>query len=115
MILQDIIAGRAPAPLQTDIAQMNARSKAVKAYERDLIFVRAVLEPSKKPLNGIVAEAGRVWVPKWGKIVKADTGEIQPGLAVGIKYFCDATKRNWKRRLVLKIEAPAAIACPHND
>ena len=105
MILQDIIAGMAPAPLQTDITQMNTRSKAVKAYERDLTFVRAVLEPSKKPLDGIVAEPGRVWVPRWGRIVKADTAEIPPGAAVAIKYFCDATKRNWKRRLVLKIEA----------
>jgi exoribonuclease R len=114
-ILQDIIAGRVPVPLHTDIAQMNARSKAVKAYERDLIFVRAVLEPSKKPIDGIVAEPGRVWVPRWGRIVKADTGEIQCGAAVGIKYFCDATKRNWKRRLVLKIEAAAAAAGNHND
>lgn len=115
MILKDIIAGGAPVPLDTGIAQMNARSKAVKAYERDLIFVRAVLEPSKKPLDGIVAEPGRVWVPKWGKIVKADTNDIQAGAAVGIKYFCDATKRNWKRRLVLKIEALGGAKGTNND
>ena len=115
MILQDIIAGRAPVALHTDIAQMNARSKAVKAYERDLIFVRAVLEPSKKPLDGIVAEPGRVWVPKWGRIVKGDTSGIPCGAAVAIKYFCDATKRNWKRRLVLKIEALAAVNSSNND
>jgi hypothetical protein len=115
MILQDIIAGTVPAALQTDIEQMNARSKAIKAYERDLIFVRAVLEPTKKSLDGIVTESGRVWVPKWGKIVKADTDEIQPGAAVDIKYFCDATKRNWKRRLVLKIEALHGAKGMNND
>ena len=104
MILQDIMAGRAPTALQDDVVHMNARSKALKAYERDLIFVRAVLEPSKKPLDGIVAEAGRIWVPRWGKIVKADTGDAECGAAVDIKYFCDATKRNWKRRMVLKID-----------
>ena len=54
----------------------------------------------------IVAEAGRVWVPNWGRIVKTDTENIQPGANVNIKYFCDATKRNWKRRLVLKINLP---------
>ena len=107
MILQDIMAGRA-STLKGDVAHMNVRSKAIKAYERDLIFVRAVLDPSKKLLDGIVAELGRIWVPRWGKMVKADTGDIDPGTAVAIKYFCDATKRNWKRRLVLKIEGLAA-------
>jgi hypothetical protein len=94
---------------------MNTRSKAVKAYERDLTFVRAVLEPTKKPLDGIVAEPGRVWVPRGGRIVKGYTGEIQPGAPVGIKYFCDATKRNWKRRLVLKIEALDGVKGTNND
>ena len=108
IILQQIITsnGQPCAVLSSEIEYMNMRSKVMKAYERDLIFARAVLEPSKKPLDGIVAEAGRVWVPNWGRIVKADTENIPPGATVNIKYFCDATKRNWKRRLVLKINLP---------
>jgi phosphoribosylformylglycinamidine (FGAM) synthase-like enzyme len=47
--------------------------------------------------------------------VKADTSGIQCGAAVAIKYFCDATKRNWKRRLVLKIEALGGAGGANND
>lgn len=82
---------------------MNRRSKALKAYERDLTFVRALLGPSEL-LTGTVAESGRIWVPTWGRIVKADTATLKPGDVLQITYFCDATKRNWKRRLVLKLE-----------
>jgi hypothetical protein len=83
------------------VAQLNARSKAVKAYERDLTFMRAVLGDSTE-VEGQIAEEGRVWVPAWGRIVKAATAAA-PGSAVKIKFFCDATQRNWKRRMVLRI------------
>jgi hypothetical protein len=84
---------------------LNIRSKALKAYERDLTFVRLLLGPAQR-FEGIVAESGRLWVPSWGRIVKADTSGFEPGTNLRVQYFCDATKRNWKRRLVLKLEAP---------
>jgi len=80
---------------------LNARSKALKAYERDLTLVRALLGPAAV-LDGVILE-NRVWIPAWGHILKVDT-TLEPGQKVLIKYFCDATKRNWKRRLVLKLE-----------
>ncbi|NBO71885.1 MAG: RNB domain-containing ribonuclease [Bacteroidetes bacterium] len=87
-----------------NIEHMNARAKAFKAYERDMIFVRALLR-CNTTLIGTITEPGRVWIPSWGRIVKSDTSGFEPGSGVVITYFCDATKRNWKRRLVLKLEA----------
>jgi exoribonuclease R len=91
-----------PEPIgQPVIDLLNARSKAIKAYERDIVFMRAVLGDSKE-VEGQIAEEGRVWVPAWGRIVKAETTGAA-GTAVKIKFFCDATKRNWKRRMVLNV------------
>jgi exoribonuclease R len=85
------------------VAQLNARSKAMKAYERDLTFMRAVLGGAPE-VEGQIAEEGHVWVPAWGRIVKVATASgAAPGSAVKIKFFCDATKRNWKRRMVLRV------------
>lgn len=100
--------------IESNPSRMNLRSKALKAYERDLTFVRALLGPSEF-LKGTVAEAGRIWVPTWGRIVKADTGAFKPGDTLKITYFCDATKRNWKRRLVLKLEQAVPMDAPKNE
>jgi hypothetical protein len=89
-----------PIP-QPVINLLNARSKALKSYERDIHFMRAVLGGSKE-VEGQIAEEGRIWVPAWGRIVKAATAGA-PGTAVKVKFFCDATKRNWKRRMVLNV------------
>ena len=86
------------------MAHMNARSKAFKAYERDMVFLRAVLGSEKKEVLGVVTEPGRVWVAEWARIVKVDTaGVVGEGAPVRVKFFCDATKRNWKRRMVLAL------------
>jgi hypothetical protein len=100
--------------IESNPNRMNLRSKVVKAYERDLTFVRALLGPSEF-LKGTVAEPGRIWVPTWGRIVKADTGAFKPGDMLQITYFCDATKRNWKRRLVLKLEQVVPMDAPKNE
>ena len=97
-IRRSVLGEESMAPAPGVIELLNVRSKAIKAYERDLTFMRAVLEGGKE-VDGFVAEPGRVWVPSWGRIVKAVTEGLNG--AVKIKFFCDATKRNWKRRMVL--------------
>ena len=98
------VLGETAEPVgQPAIDLLNARSKAIKAYERDLTFMRAVLG-GEKELEATVAEPGRLWVPTWGRIVKAETTQ-PPGTGVRIKFFCDATKRNWKRRMVIRVES----------
>ena len=108
LAMREKILGKASVQAtQQQVDYMNARSKAIKAFERDLTFMFALLTGPKE-VAGIVAEPGRVWVPIWGRIVKAETA-LAAGIPVKVKYFCDATKRNWKRRMVLKIEAVAAV------
>jgi len=100
LAIRRLILGEEPNIITAPVIdRMNARSKAIKAYERDLTFMRAVLGGSTE-VEGQIAEEGRIWVPTWGRIVKAETTGA-PGTAVKIKFFCDATKRNWKRRMVL--------------
>jgi len=100
--IRRLILGEESQPIEQPVIDLlNARSKVVKAYERDLTFMRAVLGGSKE-VEGQIAEEGRVWVPAWGRIVKAQTAGA-PGTSVKIKFFCDATKRNWKRRMVLNV------------
>jgi hypothetical protein len=128
-----------PAPFQV-VASLNAAARWAKRYERDLGYVRALLgpaaarahagtvvepgrqsrdgmalaEPGRQSRDGMaLAEAGRIWVPYLERIVRADTGGCQAGDAVEVRFFCDAAKRNWKGRLVVRVEgtAPAAAAC----
>jgi hypothetical protein len=86
-----------------DVAGLNAAAKRAKAYERDLTFLRALVGPgAQKGVDGIVVEAGRIWVPCLGRMVKAETGTEAPGSALRLTLFCDASKRNWKRRLIIR-------------
>jgi len=88
-------------PVNFDVCdELNAIAKRAKAYERDLMFVRILLrwEGWGKEVDGI-AGLGRVWIPSWGKLVKGDFGTGPVRLSV----FCDAEKRNWKRRMVLNL------------
>lgn len=104
MVLLQIVSGTAAAPPPSEIDYMNTRSKAFKAYERDITFARAIIGAEKKEVDGIVADPGRVWVAAWGRIVKMDTADSVSGAPVRVKFFCDATKRNWKRRMVLALQ-----------
>jgi hypothetical protein len=70
----------------------------------------AFAEPGQQSRDGMAfAEPGRVWVPYLDRLVRADTGECQAGESVHVRFFCDASKRNWKGRLVVRV---AAVACP---
>jgi exoribonuclease R len=97
---------------QKTIDSLNALMKGGKAYERDLHFVRALIGPSaKKEVHGIVAETledGRVslWIPEWKQLVRtaACQSRPEPGSEVLVHVFSDPSQRNWKKRLVLRLE-----------
>jgi exoribonuclease R len=104
LAIRAIVLGEGPIPTSgPDIQQLNRRAKAIKAYERDLFFMRAVLGGGSSVEAALVVESGRAWVAAWGRIVKVDTGDFTAGTPVRIKFFCDATQRNWKRRMVLAL------------
>ncbi len=106
-----------PTPFQAVVA-LNAAARRAKGYERDLRYVRALLgaaaaevhdgvvvEPGRQSRDGMAkAEHGRIWVPYLDRLVRADTGSYQAGDAVHVRFFCDAAKRNWKGRLVVRVE-----------
>jgi exoribonuclease R len=88
-----------------ELEHLNKRAKAAKGWERDRLFVRAILgNDGGGPLEGVVAQEGQVWIGTWGRLIKVPEVTMAPGTPVRVSYFCDATKRNWKRRLVFRIE-----------
>ena len=87
-----------------EVSALNRGAKAAKRFERDLQFLRALVGPAaQKEVVGRVAEEGIVWVAPWGRLVRVETTELEPGTPVRLKVYCDASQRNWKRRLVLSL------------
>lgn len=99
---QMVLAGL--AGVIADAASLNRLGKAAKSYERDLAFARAILggRPGEQ-LEAVVAGEGKLWVPAWGRLVRAGVEGLADGQRVRVCVYCDAGKRNWKRRLVLRI------------
>jgi exoribonuclease R len=101
-----------PTPFQV-VASLNAAARRAKRYERDLGYVRALLGPAAARAHaGTVLEAGRIWVPYLDRLVRADTGDRQAGEAVEVRFFADAGKRNWKGRLVVRVEGGEGAGVP---
>jgi exoribonuclease R len=94
--------GQGESASSTQIESLNRRASDSKKYERDLAFLRALVGPgAQKEVDAIIVENGLLWIGSWGRLVWADTGNAAPGDAIRAKVFCDAGKRNWKRRLVI--------------
>lgn len=118
-VLHNYLAAQA-TPFQV-VERLNAAARRAKRYERDLDYVRALLGPAAGELHGgtvvepgrpsrdgmALAEPGRIWVPYLERVVRADTGQHQAGEEVGVRFFTDAGKRNWKQRLVVRVCTPA--------
>ena len=114
-----------PTPFQV-VASLNAAARRAKRYERDLCYVQTLLgpaagkalagtvvEPGRQSRDGMaLAEAGRIWVPYLDRLVRADTGDHQAGEGVRVRFFADAGKRNWKGRLVVRVEGGGGTGVP---
>ena len=108
---------------------LNKRNKQSKSFERDCFFLKEVsLVPSGSvdcDIREILAVADlwklTVWVPSWNRFVKlrcsgtfadglyitrkdqSETFRVKVGDTCQLKYYCDMTQPNWKRRLVLSL------------
>jgi exoribonuclease R len=92
--------------MEDAVDHLNLCGKRAKSFERDLAFARALIRPeADREVDAIVAEEGRLWVPAWDRLVRAGTDGLVPGQRVRVSVYCDATQRNWKRRLVLRLTA----------
>ena len=97
------------------IDDLNAVEKAIKAYERDLFFVRRLLTLGTgiDPEFGVIVDATekkvKIWVEGWKRIVHVrrplDGWGFEPtmGSSVLVKAHANYTQRNWKRRVTLRI------------
>ena len=90
--------------------------RASKRYERDLFFVRNLLlrcGQVQAPVPGVVVDVTeksvKVWTGTWNTILRVGkpvTGwDFEPvvGLPCTLQVFADYTRRNWKRRITVKI------------
>ena len=88
------------------IDSINSQQRLVKAFERDLFFMKMLLTSSTKRVQGHVILAGpqkaKIWVPEWNKCVSIYE-YMNVGDHVELSVYMDASKRNWKQRLILEV------------
>ena len=89
-------------PFECLIDEINKREKCSKKYEREIFFLRKVLEPSRN-INGIVLNDHRIWIPEWKRIITCENNSI-PGNKGKIVYSVNMNNSTWKRRLVFRFE-----------
>jgi len=108
---------------------LNKRNKQSKSFERDCFFLKQVSLASSGSVECeirdmiTVADLWKltVWVPSWNRFVKlrcsgtfadglcitrkdqSETFNVKVGDTCQLKYYCDMTQPNWKRRLVLSL------------
>jgi len=89
------------------ISSVNQRSRLIKAFERDLFFVKVLLSNTGKKVIGHVILAGpkkaKVWVPEWDRCVSIYE-YLTAGATIEISVYMNPSNRNWKRRLILEVE-----------
>lgn len=89
-----------------DIVAVNLKSNQTKMFERDLFFMKMLLENPSQKVKGSVITAGpqkaKVWVPEWNRCVSLyefmDVGD-----KIQLSVYMNPSRRNWKRRLVLEV------------
>lgn len=94
---------------------LNMIAKRSKAYERDVFFVRILLNERLGAVDGVIAGISegkiRVWIEAWKRLVTVympvDGWGFEPslGLAVQGSIYYNSNQRNWKQRLVLRVVA----------
>lgn len=89
-----------------DIDSINTQQRYVKAFERDIFFMKMLLTSSTKRVAGNVILAGpqkaKVWIPEWNRCVSIYE-YMEAGTSIEISVYVDVSKRNWKRRLILEV------------
>jgi exoribonuclease R len=114
MSLMKILFNEFVEPVEGDPYKLNSLAKKVKAYERDLVFLRVLLGTSEKVFDTVIVDVKeskvKVWVESWLRIVTVyepvDNWTFKPevGMKAIATVFYDAGKRNWKKRLVIRLK-----------
>lgn len=114
MALLKILFNEFVEPVEGDPYSLNASAKKVKAYERDLVFLKTLLGTSERVFDVVIVDVKeskvKVWVESWLRIVTVykpvDNWTFKPeiGMKAIATVFYDAGKRNWKKRLVIHLQ-----------
>jgi exoribonuclease R len=114
MGLLKILFNKFVEPVEGDPYSLNASAKKVKAYERDLVFLQVLLGHTSRVFNAVIVDVKeskvKIWVESWLRIVTVyepvDNWIFKPevGMKVIATVFYDAGKRNWKKRMVVKLQ-----------
>jgi exoribonuclease R len=109
-ILKQLIRGNKEGLFVTvPVADLNLRAKAAKTFEKNLHYLRALLEGPKE-VEGLILEVSdtkiRLWIPSWQRIVSIRP-EPDRILAVGqvgrIRFAIHLLGRHWKERIITKV------------
>jgi exoribonuclease R len=108
------------------IDDLNARSKASKKYEKNMVFIRELIHGPRKITGRIldILENGkiRIWIPSWQKIIKvyltptenmnefisADEKEkyyLNEGQIIECTIAMNLLSRHWKDRLIVNLKS----------
>lgn len=111
MNLIKILFDNSVSVIECDPSKLNVISKKVKSYERDLLFLRVLLNGEKECKGVVISKSPgkmKVWIESWLRVVSVyphvggNVNELV-GSRLTLKVFFDAGKRNWKKRLVLQV------------
>jgi len=115
--IMNALFGYALAVPTHSIDDLNAIEKAVKAYERDLFFVRQLLslgtgiDSETAVIVNTTEEKVKVWIESWRRIIcvrRPIRGwDFKPsvGMHVTVNAHANYMERNWKRRITIRLVA----------
>lgn len=81
--------------------QLNELQQQAKKYERDMFFLKKILETEDRSIEGVALNDHRVWVPEWKRIITCKNTAISGKRGI-LKYSLDMNQLNWKRRMVFR-------------
>jgi exoribonuclease R len=131
-LLKQLIRGNTKSLLvSVPVDDLNLRAKVSKGYERDRVFLNALLKDGKRVFDAIVLDLDKdegfvkicVWIPEWQQRVKmrakivtktdrvwriatADESgfyDLSEGQTVRVECGMNVGAKRWKDRLVLRI------------
>lgn len=109
-ILKQLIRGNKEGLfVSLPVADLNLRAKAAKSFEKNLHYLRALLEGPKE-VEGLILDVSeikiRLWIPSWQRIVSIQPEpdrNLAEGQAVRIRFAINLLGRHWRERIITKI------------
>jgi exoribonuclease R len=89
---------------------LNQQQKFLKQYDRDLFFLKTILQETTGCVKGLVVTSTKVYIPTWKRMIKVSTASLDPGTEVDVEFFADIKKVSWKERIVFRIRQERGTA-----